>query len=50
MGRATAEVFAREGAKVAVTDVNEAGAQAVAEAIGGDAKAWGFDVADAAIP
>jgi len=51
MGRATARVFAAEGANVAVTDYDGAGAQAVADAItasGGSAKAWQFDVADAA--
>lgn len=49
MGRATAELFAAEGAHVAVTDVSEAGAHAVADAIeaaGGSAEAWGLDVAD----
>jgi 3-oxoacyl-[acyl-carrier protein] reductase len=44
MGRATAEVFAAEGAQVAVTDFNRAGAEAVAGAIG--AKAWKLDVGD----
>ncbi len=51
MGRATARVFAAEGANVAVTDYDAAGAQAVAAAItasGGSARAWQFDVADAA--
>jgi 3-oxoacyl-[acyl-carrier protein] reductase len=50
MGRATAHIFAREGAKVAVTDVRANDAEAVAEAIrseGGDARAWALDVADA---
>lgn len=50
MGRATARVFAAEGANVAVTDYDGTGAQAVADAItasGGSAKAWQFDVADA---
>ncbi|MGA0606708.1 SDR family NAD(P)-dependent oxidoreductase [Phenylobacterium sp. VNQ135] len=49
MGKATAEVFAAEGAHVAVTDVSAAGAQAVAEAIragGGSAEAWPLDVSD----
>ena len=50
MGRATAHVFAREGAKVAVTDRELAPAEAVAADIraeGGDAHAWALDVADA---
>ena len=49
MGRATARVFADEGAHVAVTDVSGDGAEAVARAItekGGSAKAWKLDVAD----
>jgi 3-oxoacyl-[acyl-carrier protein] reductase len=49
MGRATAELFAAEGAKVAVTDYDEAGANDVAAAIsasGGMADAWRFDVGD----
>src|SRR3979490_2096272 len=49
MGRATARVFAAEGAKVAVTDYAGEGAQAVAAEIaagGGTAKAWKLDVAD----
>lgn len=48
MGRATARVFAVEGANVAVTDASAAGAQAVADEIaahGGTAKAWTLDVA-----
>jgi 3-oxoacyl-[acyl-carrier protein] reductase len=48
MGRATARVFAGEGAKVAVTDFDASGAQTVADAIaagGGTAKAWRLDVA-----
>ncbi len=50
MGRATAHVFADEGARVAVTDVTLAGAQPVADAIkarGGDATAFALDVGDA---
>ena len=48
MGRATARVFAGEGANVAVTDFDASGAQAVAGDIaagGGTAKAWRLDVA-----
>ncbi|MEN3351396.1 MAG: 3-oxoacyl-[acyl-carrier protein] reductase [Bradyrhizobium sp.] len=51
MGRATARVFADEGANVAVTDLTEEGTQAVAKEIaasGGSAKAWTLDVADRA--
>ncbi|WGD51834.1 SDR family NAD(P)-dependent oxidoreductase [Bradyrhizobium sp. CB1650] len=50
MGRATARVFAAEGANVAATDFDEQGAQAVAKEIvagGGSARAWKLDVADA---
>ena len=49
MGRATAHVFAGEGARVAVTDHDAMGAREVAEAIaadGGTAKYWPLDVAD----
>jgi 3-oxoacyl-[acyl-carrier protein] reductase len=49
MGRATAHVFAAEGAQVAVTDINSDVTQAVAAEInakGGAAKAWTLDVAD----
>src|SRR5580698_5273741 len=49
MGRATARVFAAEGANVAVTDYAAEGAAAVAAEIaatGGTAKAWTLDVAD----
>jgi 3-oxoacyl-[acyl-carrier protein] reductase len=48
MGRATARVFAAEGANVAVTDINAETTQAVAgeiTAAGGAAKAWALDVA-----
>lgn len=51
MGRATAQVFADEGARVAVTDVTLGGAQSVADAIaarGGEAQAFALDVGDAA--
>jgi 3-oxoacyl-[acyl-carrier protein] reductase len=47
MGRATAHVFAQEGAVVAVTDVNEAGVARVVEEIaaaGGTAHGWRLDV------
>jgi len=49
MGRATARVFAAEGANVAVTDTTATGADTVAVEIaadGGAAKAWRLDVAD----
>lgn len=49
MGRATAHVFAQEGAIVAVTDVNEAGVARVVEEIaasGGTAHGWRLDVLD----
>jgi 3-oxoacyl-[acyl-carrier protein] reductase len=49
MGRATARVFAAEGAKVAVTDITEEGTKAVASEItakGGTAKAWTLDVSN----
>src|SRR6516165_394154 len=48
MGRATARVFALEGANVAVTDFNADGAKAIADEIlagGRTAKAWRLDVA-----
>lgn len=49
MGRATAQVFAAEGANVAVTDYAAEGAETVAAEIiatGGTAKAWKLDVAN----
>jgi len=49
MGRATARVFAAEGANVAVTDVSAEGVKSVAGEIttsGGTAKAWTLDVSD----
>jgi len=49
MGRATARVFAAEGANVAVADVSVEGVKAVAGEItasGGTAKAWMLDVSD----
>jgi 3-oxoacyl-[acyl-carrier protein] reductase len=51
MGRATAHLFAQEGALVAVTDINEAGLNAVADEIrtaGGRVEAWSLDVLDGA--
>ncbi|MAG33119.1 MAG: hypothetical protein CL908_19750 [Deltaproteobacteria bacterium] len=49
IGRASAEIFAREGAKVAVVDRNQAGAKetvALIEARGGEAIAISADVSD----
>jgi 3-oxoacyl-[acyl-carrier protein] reductase len=51
MGRATAHLFADEGAHVAVTDLDPARVQAVVDEIlgaGGDAHGWALDVADPA--
>lgn len=50
MGRATAHLFANEGALVAITDINEAGVARVVEEIaaaGGTAHGWRLDVSDA---
>jgi 3-oxoacyl-[acyl-carrier protein] reductase len=50
MGRATAHVFARDGARVAVTDLRADDAEQVAAAVraeGGEARAWALDVSDA---
>ena len=44
LGAADSAALAREGAKVVVTDVNLASAQAVAQSIGGDAIALALDV------
>jgi NAD(P)-dependent dehydrogenase (short-subunit alcohol dehydrogenase family) len=51
IGRASAVMFAREGAKVAVTDINEPGGEHTVELIkdaGGDAMFWHLDVTKAA--
>lgn len=50
MGRATAHLFADEGAHVAVTDLTADGVQVVVDEIleaGGSAHGWSLDVADA---
>lgn len=47
MGRETARLLVEAGACVAVTDINEAAAQATASAIGHGARAWALDVTDA---
>lgn len=51
MGRATAHLFAAEGAKVAVTDLKQEACDAVVDEIAaadvpGDAAAWALDVSD----
>lgn len=48
MGRATALLFAREGAKVAVIDLDPVACEAVAEECGSGARAYALDVADGA--
>src|SRR5260370_20645659 len=47
MGRATAHLFAQEGALVAITDINESGVAHVVEEVrggGGRAEGWGLEV------
>ncbi len=46
IGRAIAESLAREGARVAVGDLDQASAEAAAAALGGDAVGLGLDVTD----
>ena len=46
MGRATARLFAAEGANVAVTDLDLAACQQVAEECGSNARAYALDVSD----
>ena len=43
MGRATATLLAKEGARVAVTDLDIAGCQTVAAACGDGARAYALD-------
>ena len=46
MGAATARLFAAEGAKVAVTDLDLTACEAVASECGENARAYALDVAD----
>ena len=46
LGRATAHMFAREGAQVVIADINEEGAQKIAQEIGAQAHAVALDVRD----
>jgi NAD(P)-dependent dehydrogenase (short-subunit alcohol dehydrogenase family) len=46
IGRAIAQSLAREGARVAIGDLDQASAEAAAAAIGGDAVGLGLDVTD----
>lgn len=48
IGAAAAERLASEGATVAFVDINQAGAEAKAKAVGGDAFALGCDIGDEA--
>jgi 3(or 17)beta-hydroxysteroid dehydrogenase len=44
LGAAAARMLVREGARVAITDLNEAGGQAVAQELGEAARFWKLDV------
>ncbi|MFE8598307.1 glucose 1-dehydrogenase [Archangium violaceum] len=44
LGKAAAAMLVREGARVALTDRNEAGVRSVAETLGASARAWSLDV------
>ncbi|KFA94551.1 glucose 1-dehydrogenase [Archangium violaceum] len=44
LGKAAAAMLVREGARVALTDRNEAGVRSVAETLGASAQAWTLDV------
>ncbi len=46
IGRATAEKFAAEGAKVVICDVNEEAGNALAQSLGNDASFWKVNVVD----
>lgn len=46
IGRASARAFAKAAGAVVVTDIDEAGARAVAEELGPNAGAWRLDVTD----
>ncbi len=48
IGRAIVEAFAREGARVAVTDISLDGARGVADSLGEATRAYRLDVTDAA--
>jgi NAD(P)-dependent dehydrogenase (short-subunit alcohol dehydrogenase family) len=53
MGRTTAELFAREGATVAITDVNEDLGRDAARKIvdgGGKARFWALNVSETRMP
>jgi 3-oxoacyl-[acyl-carrier protein] reductase len=48
IGKATAEVFAREGAKVIICDLNVEAGEALAKAMGNSARFYKVNVADRA--